>query len=122
MVSKASEEFPDPLTPVKTISCPAGSVRSTFFRLCVRAPRMTRADECCSGGMIEGYTGANLLAPVTFNITPSRARTLLSRVSHRICKRLAFPETVQDRQALRSPFLVARGAVSLDGPHQRPGP
>jgi len=29
----------DPLTPVMTMSDRAGSVRSTFFRLCVRAPR-----------------------------------------------------------------------------------
>src|SRR5687767_3652092 len=53
MVSKASDDLPDPLTPVKTISCPAGSVRSTFFRLCVRAPRMTSADELTSGGMMK---------------------------------------------------------------------
>src|SRR5918996_1163074 len=53
MVSKASEDLPDPLTPVKTISCPAGRVRSTFLRLCVRAPRITRADELTCGGMIQ---------------------------------------------------------------------
>ena len=34
--------LPDPLTPVKTMSCRCGSVRSTPFRLCVRAPRTTR--------------------------------------------------------------------------------
>src|SRR3972149_2437012 len=39
MVSKASDDLPDPLTPVMTMSDRAGSVRSTFFRLCVRAPR-----------------------------------------------------------------------------------
>ena len=32
---------PDPLTPVMTTSERVGSVRSTFFRLCVRAPRTT---------------------------------------------------------------------------------
>src|SRR5574341_530154 len=46
------QDLPDPLTPVKTISCPAGRVRSTFFRLCVRAPRMMRADVAADGGMI----------------------------------------------------------------------
>src|SRR5690606_15234211 len=39
MVSKASEDLPDPLTPVKTTSARGGSVRSTSLRLCVRAPR-----------------------------------------------------------------------------------
>ena len=43
MVSKASDDLPDPLTPVTTISLPAGRVRSTFLRLCVRAPLMTMA-------------------------------------------------------------------------------
>src|SRR6266545_2065142 len=43
MVSKASDDFPDPLTPVTMISLPTGRVRSMFFRLCVRAPRTTRS-------------------------------------------------------------------------------
>ncbi len=41
MVSKASDDFPDPLTPVMTTNDLGGMVRSTFLRLCVRAPRMT---------------------------------------------------------------------------------
>src|SRR3954452_1253696 len=41
MVSNASDDLPDPLTPVMTTSDRAGSVRSTFFRLWVRAPRTT---------------------------------------------------------------------------------
>src|SRR5882757_6228739 len=41
MVSKASDDLPDPLTPVTMISVPTGSVRSMFLRLCVRAPRTT---------------------------------------------------------------------------------
>src|SRR6476620_1347770 len=52
MVSKASDDFPDPLTPVMMISLPAGSVTSMFFRLCVRAPRTTnglRAGRSLSG-------------------------------------------------------------------------
>ncbi len=40
MVSKASEDFPDPLTPVKAISLPLGRSRSRSRRLCWRAPRM----------------------------------------------------------------------------------
>src|SRR5688572_7611994 len=41
MVSKASEDLPDPLTPVITIRDRDGSLRSTFLRLWVRAPRTT---------------------------------------------------------------------------------
>ena len=41
MVSKASDDFPDPDGPVNTISRPRGRSRSTPFRLCCRAPRST---------------------------------------------------------------------------------
>src|ERR1043165_3170176 len=34
-----SELLPDPATPVTTTSTPSGMSTSTFFRLCVRAPR-----------------------------------------------------------------------------------
>src|SRR6185295_17850347 len=34
-----SELLPDPATPVTTVSTPSGMSTSTFFRLCVRAPR-----------------------------------------------------------------------------------
>jgi len=39
MVSKASEDFPDPLRPVMTVSEFRGISTSIFFRLCWRAPR-----------------------------------------------------------------------------------
>jgi len=41
MVSKASEDLPDPETPLTTVSLPWGMSQEMFFRLCVRAPRMT---------------------------------------------------------------------------------
>src|SRR5712691_1144171 len=40
MVSKASEDFPDPERPVKTTSLSRGIERVTFLRLCSRAPRI----------------------------------------------------------------------------------
>src|SRR5205807_9354229 len=40
MVSKASEDLPDPERPVKTTSLSRGMERVTFLRLCSRAPRM----------------------------------------------------------------------------------
>src|SRR5438309_10091196 len=41
MVSKASDDFPDPDSPVKTTSLSRGMVRSMSFRLCSRAPLIT---------------------------------------------------------------------------------
>ena len=41
MVSKASDDLPDPDSPVTTISFPRGIVRSMFFRLLTRAPFIT---------------------------------------------------------------------------------
>jgi len=43
MVSKASEDLPEPDTPLTTVSFPWGMSQEMFFRLCVRAPRMTIA-------------------------------------------------------------------------------
>jgi hypothetical protein len=43
MVSKANDDFPDPLTPVMMMSFPPGSETSIFLRLCVRAPRTRRS-------------------------------------------------------------------------------
>src|SRR6202035_629851 len=43
MVSKASEDLPEPERPVNTTSLSRGMVRSTFLRLCSRAPRTTMA-------------------------------------------------------------------------------
>src|SRR5687767_9086505 len=42
MVSKASEDLPDPDRPVNTIRALRGRSRWMFLRLCSRAPRMTR--------------------------------------------------------------------------------
>src|SRR6266851_4600710 len=41
MVSKASEDFPDPETPVTTVSALCGISKSMFLRLWTRAPRTT---------------------------------------------------------------------------------
>src|SRR3990170_1671294 len=40
MVSKASDDLPEPESPVITTSRSRGMSRSTFFRLCSRAPRI----------------------------------------------------------------------------------
>src|SRR5450755_3420691 len=41
MVSKASDDLPEPLGPVKTTILPRGRLTLTFFRLCCRAPTTT---------------------------------------------------------------------------------
>jgi hypothetical protein len=46
MVSKAREDLPEPLRPVKTTRRLRGIVSETFFRLCSRAPPM-RMRRCC---------------------------------------------------------------------------
>src|ERR1700743_3703051 len=43
MVSKASEDLPEPDRPVNTTSLSRGISTSMFFRLCSRAPRMVIA-------------------------------------------------------------------------------
>src|SRR5690242_8698899 len=40
MVSKAKDDLPEPLLPEMTMSLSRGSSRSTFLRLCSRAPLM----------------------------------------------------------------------------------
>src|ERR1700736_3713653 len=47
IVSKASEDLPEPDKPVTTISLLRGRVRSMFLRLCSRAPLMTIASRAC---------------------------------------------------------------------------
>jgi hypothetical protein len=39
MVSKASDDLPDPDTPVTTVKLLCGISKSTFFKLWTRAPR-----------------------------------------------------------------------------------
>src|SRR6185312_15452913 len=41
MVSKASEDLPEPETPVTTVMALCGTSKSMFLRLCTRAPRTT---------------------------------------------------------------------------------
>ncbi len=41
IVSKASDDFPEPETPVITTNLFRGTTTSIFLRLCSRAPRMT---------------------------------------------------------------------------------
>src|SRR5438046_9669665 len=50
MVSKASEDLPEPDSPVKTASLSRGISTSMFLRLCSRAPRMVIARDAEPAG------------------------------------------------------------------------
>ena len=52
MVSKASDDLPEPDSPVNTISASRGISRSTFFRLCSRAPRTWMVLWPSAGGLL----------------------------------------------------------------------
>src|SRR5690242_17882868 len=54
MVSKASEDLPEPETPVTTVSALCGTSKSMFLRLCTRAPRTTMLS--CSGVLVGSVT------------------------------------------------------------------
>src|SRR5580658_11305060 len=55
MVSKASDDLPDPERPVKTIRRSRGNSRETSWRLCSRAPRITNRSDT-TGGYRRGAT------------------------------------------------------------------
>src|SRR5215213_7741504 len=48
MVSKASEDLPEPETPVTTVSLPTGMENEMFLRLLTRAPRTSMASSIMS--------------------------------------------------------------------------
>src|ERR1700693_2864644 len=72
MVSNASEDLPEPESPVKTIKRSRGSSSETFFRLCSRAPRMVRV----SAMVCRGYRRS----PNFFQL-PSKRSNLVSKSS-----------------------------------------
>src|SRR6267142_501162 len=53
IVSNASEDLPEPLTPVTTVISLCGISTLTLFRLCVRAPRMRSDSESAVSGVLE---------------------------------------------------------------------
>jgi len=56
-VSKASDDLPEPDTPVITVSWPRGNETSTPFRLCWRAPQTSIAkggDTSDASGEVSG--------------------------------------------------------------------
>src|SRR5215470_15433126 len=69
MVSKASEDLPDPESPVITTSLSRGISTSMFFRLCSRAPRTL----IWSPGMQLNSFGYKVQALIVYRSTGERA-------------------------------------------------
>jgi hypothetical protein len=59
MVSNASDDLPEPETPVKTMNLSLGSVMSMFFKLCSRAPLITMSFAILSSCKIKIVTKVN---------------------------------------------------------------
>src|SRR5580658_8878696 len=98
MVSKASEDLPEPESPVKTIRRSRGSSSETFFRLCSRAPLMVRV----SAMVCRGYRRS----PNFFQL-PAKRSDLISQPSrileaklHRCESHLRLEGIDQPRQLL----------------------
>src|SRR3546814_18621039 len=73
MVSKASDDLPEPDRPVITISRSRGRSRSMFFRLWVRAPRMRMVSIAIGGGDLgNGGGGRRRIAAETESVTSPR--------------------------------------------------
>src|SRR5207249_3318888 len=101
MVSKASEDLPEPESPVKTTSWSRGISRSTPLRLCSRAPRIAITRRSLAWAAARG--------------SGRRARDLSSR-SFIGCALLAFPrgrhragvDHRKKKKAYASPYSGAR--------------
>ena len=104
-MSKASDDFPDPDTPVTTVSALCGISTSMFLRLWVRAPRTTILS-------LEGAAGTEpgasmLLLERSVDITSTGAPA-------------ALPEAYAHQEApARLPNLsIIKAQQMLNGPHR----
>src|SRR5882724_8352784 len=78
MVSKASEDLPDPDSPVMTTSLSRGISTSTFLRLCSRAPR-TEMDFCMECSKLKRLAMAIATSPCKRQPLPPGEIDLLGR-------------------------------------------
>src|SRR3954451_23558156 len=84
MVSKASEDLPEPDTPVKTTSTSRGISRSTFLRLCSRAPRTFTNPEGFPPPASGGEESSSLFIRTAPRLHHSAARDPAGRVPGRV--------------------------------------
>src|SRR2546423_6816983 len=103
MVSKASDDFPDPDTPVMTTNLLRGTTTSMFLRLCSRAPRMTMDSMC-----------GTMLTRAIAVVIPSVARDLVGCVA-----RLPFLPVVEWAAGGRHERVVGAEVLGEIGDHRR---
>src|SRR5713101_6813794 len=114
MVSNASEDFPEPLTPVTTVMALCGISTLIFFRLWTRAPR-TRMDSCS----VRTSVGAWVISLVAKGSLDSTFREhclnfkLYVRPSRLANRRFALLQCVQ------SPCPFAQSVDPTSGSHLR---
>src|SRR5580693_207175 len=117
MVSKASEDFPEPDRPVKTTRRSLGISRWTSFRLCSRAPRTIIRSAI--GRRLPGCCDELLLADGR-----QHPDDLVQLVADR--GRLLEPQVLGRRQhLLLEPLGIGGEALGVHGPgltSARPGP
>src|SRR5579864_7231723 len=108
MVSNASDDLPDPESPVKTTSLSLGIDRVTFLRLCSRAPRIVM----CSVVIEDGHYSFSLVtANVALAVATSRPPGVLTWHSVTIVLRPAWTTRPVARSV--SPTLAAEMKFSL---------
>src|SRR5437764_9649743 len=106
MVSKASDDLPEPDNPVKTTSLSRGNVRSMSLRLCSRAPRMT-----ISVCWIEALS---LPLPLAMHFCPHAARLRLAPLAGLGSGRRGQRMPVFERVATQGDQPIAQPRRSLE--------
>src|ERR1700722_8582827 len=114
MVSKASEDLPEPERPVNTTSLSRGIVRSIFFRLCSRAPRtvMARPSNNFSTAAPLGLERAGFLMGFGLAMATFMGQT------NRCGRACAAPEAMLEQKrndGKSSPNVVRKRATPNDG-------
>src|SRR5712691_11905374 len=111
MVSKASEDLPEPLTPVTTVMALCGISTLMFLRLWTRAPR-TRMDSC-SGR-------ATVLSGIISMVAKGKPRQRVSRARPKL--QIIRPLSKRGKQRISKHFLLAnwREILRLLGERELP--
>src|SRR6185295_10884410 len=125
MVSKASEDFPEPDRPVNTTSWSRGMATSIFLRLCSRAPRIVIWRVSLRAGLLLRSAIGPVLGPVTGSVRQKCPPGAAERGAARACRTerskndavlpvrataIAVENCQQKRPAARPAFLLSLGA------------
>src|SRR5438128_12384674 len=80
MVSKASEDFPEPLTPVTTVIWFMGIENEMFLRLLTRAPRTSMAFSVMVNLCRRSQTGIQALSQTSYDSANEEAKRSRKRL------------------------------------------